>query len=59
MRRSLALSLAAAAFAAPATAAPEAPPRPLEWCDVTQNCVCGLVNAPFVILTGDYLLTCV
>jgi hypothetical protein len=60
MRRSLALAaVAAVAFAAPASAAQQIPPRPLEWCDVTQNCLCLLANYPYYVVTGDSLLTCV
>lgn len=59
MRRSVAIAaVALAAAAAPASAAQQIPPRPLEWCDIAQNCLCLLVAGPVATATG-YQLHCV
>lgn len=59
MRRTLAVAaIALAAAAAPASAARQLPPKPLEWCDIFQNCICGLVAGPVEATTG-YRLHCV
>lgn len=59
MRRSLAIAaIALAAAAAPASAAQQLPPKPLAWCDIAQNCLCGLVAGPVYTVTG-YQLHCV
>jgi hypothetical protein len=57
MRRTLALAAAAVALAAPVASA--APPDPLAWCDVAQNCVCAVVNAPVELVVGRPLFYCV
>lgn len=59
MRRTLACAaVALAALAAPASAAQQGPPKPLDGCDIAQNCLCLLVAGPVKATTG-YQLHCI